>query len=209
MEKMINYQKVLTETLMLNDEIINVQDLKGKSIIFVVDMNNGFCKAGNLASPTINSIVPAIRNLLELAIANKIEVIALNDHHTSDNPEFKSYPPHCLAGSKESELVSELQFPEIKIIKKNSTNGFFVLDTNQRWTWENIIIVGCCTDICVYQLALNCKTWCNQQNQPINIFVPKTMTTTFDTPEHPSTLLNMIFWYSMLQNGIKIIKDVQ
>lgn len=131
MEKMTNYQKVLTETLMLNDEIINLKDLKGKSIIFVVDMNNGFCKAGNLASSTINSIVPAIRNLLELAIANKIEVIALNDHHTSDNPEFKSYPSHCLAGSKESELVSELQFSEIKIIKKNSTNGFFVLDTTQ------------------------------------------------------------------------------
>lgn len=209
MQTIDTFKKAISETLKFYDETINLKDLQGKTVIFVIDMVNGFCKDGNLSSPAINDIVPAIRNLLKKAIASKIEIIALNDHHNEKTPEFNNYPIHCLADSKEAELVSELQFAEIKIIKKNSTNGFFAIDSSKSWTWKNIIVVGYCTDICVYQFALTCKTWYNQKNQSINIFVPKLLTATFDSPQHPSEIVNCLAWYSMLKNGILIIKDIK
>lgn len=208
-EKINIFQKEVLKTLNQHDEILNLTKLKGRSVIFVLDMVNGFCHQGNLSSPVIKAIIPAIKTFLQTAIANKIEIIALNDNHSANNPEFKSYPSHCLENSLEANLVSELQFPEIKIIKKNSTNGFYALDINQKLNWNNIIIVGCCTDICVYQFALTCKTWANQHNQDVNVIVAKTMTTTFDSPEHPSDIINALFWHSMAKNGIKLVKDIK
>lgn len=209
MENKINiFNKKMIDTLNQNDSNLSLKDLKGNSVIFVIDMTNGFCKNGNLASPLINEIIMPIKELLKKAIENKIEIIALTDAHNEKSPEFKTYPIHCLENTIESQLVQELQFSEIKIIKKNSTNGFFVLDTTKEWLWDNIIIVGCCTDICIYQFALSCKTWSNQQNKNVNVIVPKSLTSTFDTLDHPSAIINNLAWYSMLKNGIKIIKNI-
>ncbi len=35
--------------------------------VFCVDMNNGFCHAGNLASPRVHALIPAVRRLFEEA----------------------------------------------------------------------------------------------------------------------------------------------
>lgn len=203
-----NFKNEVEKTLKQNDATLNLQDLNGKTAIFIIDMINGFCKKGNLSSPLINAIILPIKQLIQTALKQKIDVIALNDAHSKNNPEFNSYPIHCLKNTDESKLVSELQCPEIKIIDKNSTNGFFMIDSTNSWAWDNIIVVGCCTDICVYQFALSCKAWSNQQNKNVNVIVPKTMTTTFDSPNHPSKLINALFWYSMLKNGITILKNI-
>lgn len=187
---------------------IKLKDLKGHNIIFIVDMVNGFAKKGNLSSPNIYSIIKPIKQLLEKAQVNKIQVIAFNDSHNEHSPEFDIFPSHCLEETEESHLVTELQFPDIKIIKKNSTNGFFAFDFKPNLQWDNIIIVGCCTDICVYQLAVSCKTWFNQHNKEVNVVVPMTMSHTFDNDEHPAHVLNKYSWYSMIKNGINVVKDV-
>lgn len=207
--KINNFYQIITNTLKENNSILQLNNLKGNSVIFVIDMINGFCKEGNLSSSLINEIILPIKNLLKKAIANKIEIIALNDAHNPNSPEFNIYPIHCLKNSIESQLVKELQFPEVKIINKNSTNGFFVLNSIKNQNWDNVIIVGCCTDICIYQFALNYKTWFNQQNKNINVIVPKSMTTTFDLTNHPSDIINDLSWYSMLKNGITIVKEIK
>lgn len=206
--KINNFTTNIVENLKQYDKNLKLKDLKENTIIFVIDMINGFCKKGNLSSLEINSIVPIIKVLLNQAIKENIEIIALNDAHSKNNPEFNSYPIHCLENTKETELVPELQFPEIKILKKNSTNGFFQLNLDKLKNYKNIIVVGCCTDICIYQFALTCKTWFNQQNQNVDIIVPKSMTTTFDNPNHPSDIINVISWYSMISNGIIVVKDI-
>ncbi|MGL5268480.1 MAG: isochorismatase family cysteine hydrolase [Spiroplasma sp.] len=206
--KINNYSRQIVENLKQHDKSLNLKELKGKIIIFVIDMINGFVQEGNLSSPEIKTIVSPIKNFLNQAIKEKIEIIALNDAHSQNNPEFNNYPIHCLENSKEADLVTELQFPEIKIIKKNSTNGFFNLDLSKLEAYENIIITGCCTDICIYQFALSCKTWYNQQNKNVNVIVSKSMTATFDSSNHPSDVVNAIAWNSMIKNGIIIVREI-
>lgn len=187
---------------------LNYKDLKGHNIIFIVDMVNGFAKQGNLFSVNIRSIIKPIKNLLTKINTIETKVIAFNDTHNEHSPEFDTFPSHCLENTVESQLVAELQFNNIKIIKKNSTNGFFAFDFKPNLQWDNIIIIGCCTDICVYQLAISCKTWFNQHNKKVNVIVPMTMTNTYDETEHPADILNQYAWYSMLKNGISVVKDI-
>lgn len=208
MKNLNKFYQIIIEELKKNNETLKLNDLKGKTVIFIVDMVNGFCKEGTLAAQEINEIVPAIQNLIKKAINKNIEIFALNDAHNENSPEFKNYPPHCLENTLESKLISDLDFQEIKVLNKNSTNGFFVTDTKKIADWDNIIVTGCWTDVCVYQFALSCKTWCNQKNKNINVIVPKIMTTTIDTNEHPKEIINNLSWHSMLKNGITIVREI-
>jgi nicotinamidase-related amidase len=90
-------------------------------------MVNGFVNEGNLASPRIKKIVPKMQFFLKLCQQKNIARYAVNDAHTSSSLEFNSYPSHCLFGSDESNLISELLTYDLTIINKNSTNAFFML----------------------------------------------------------------------------------
>lgn len=96
-----------------------------KDLILMVDMINGFCFEGNMASPNIANLIPKIKVFIEKNLANDVAITHYVDAHPQDAQEFKTYPVHCLAGSNESKVVSELDYPKIKVINKNSTNGFF------------------------------------------------------------------------------------
>lgn len=199
----------------INENINNLTTIKlnqlndKRTIIFIIDMVNGFINNGNLASDNIKNIIKPIQDLVSNALKQKIKIIALNDAHNGKSPEFDTYLSHCLKDSAESQLITQLNDFNIKIINKNCTNGFFAADFKPNIEWENIIVVGCCTDICINQFALSCKTWFNEQNKRINIYVPINMTDTFDSPNHPAKIINNWFWYFMLQNGINIIKLIE
>src|SRR5688572_29838487 len=77
--------------------------------IIAVDVVNGFCVEGPLASARVGAIVPPIRRLLENATARGVRHVAvLRDSHTPEAPEFAQFGPHCLSGTAESQLVREL-----------------------------------------------------------------------------------------------------
>ena len=91
--------------------------------------------------------------------------------------EFNSYPKHCVKGTSESEIIEELKPYAERVIEKNSTNGFL----SAGWQdflkaslsdYEDIIVIGCCTDICVLQFALCMRTWLNDQNLSGRVIVP-------------------------------------
>ncbi len=190
-------------------ENINNFNLKSTDI-FIVDMNNGFAKNGALYSPRVESLINPIERLAK-SISNKVNrIIAFSDTHTSDSIELQSYPSHCLKNDIESEIIDELKnIKNIKVIPKNSTNGFFVLNEMNFDNVENIIIVGNCTDICVYQFAITLKSYFNEHNITKNIIVPINLVDTYDTPNiHPAELLNIVFFNSMLQNGINVLKEL-
>lgn len=73
---------------------------------------------------------------------------------------------------------------------------------------DNIIIVGDCTDICIYQFAITLKSYFNQNNIAKNITVPINLVDTYDIENvHCAKLLNTVFLNSMIQNGINVIKS--
>ncbi|HXB68439.1 MAG TPA: isochorismatase family cysteine hydrolase [Candidatus Acidoferrales bacterium] len=55
--------------------------------------------AGALYVPAAERIVPAIARLNRYAAQHGIPVVSTTDAHTEDDPEFKTWPHHCVAGT--------------------------------------------------------------------------------------------------------------
>ena len=55
--------------------------------------------AGALYVPGAERIVPAIARLNRYAAQHGIPVVSTTDAHTEDDPEFKTWPHHCVAGT--------------------------------------------------------------------------------------------------------------
>lgn len=182
---------------------------KNRTMLLIVDINKGFAKAGALYSDRIEKLINPISNLAKYALNKGIRVKAFTDYHTEDSIELRAYLKHCMKDTDEWELVEELNLEGIEVIKKNSTNGFleenFILNKEEI---DNVIIVGDCTDICIYQLAISLRAEFNRVNKDGEIYVPKKLVDTFDMPMHKANFMNYVFLNSMLDNGVKVIEDI-
>jgi nicotinamidase/pyrazinamidase len=71
-----------------------------RTIFFDVDTQMDFLyPAGALYVSGAEKILPAIQQLNRHAAAREIVVISSMDAHAEDDPEFKTWPPHCIAGT--------------------------------------------------------------------------------------------------------------
>ena len=94
-------------------------------LFVIVDMVKDFVNEWPLADNKISKITPKIIEQIKYFLSNSLPIISFRDCHSSDD-EFKIYPPHCIKGTSESELVNEL-LPYSKHfidIEKNTTNGY-------------------------------------------------------------------------------------
>lgn len=152
-----------------------------RKLIFVVDMINGFVNEGNLADTTIKRIVP---NIIEHLKEN--DSIFIQDAHDINAQEFTYFPKHCIKGTPESDIISELQPFVTKTLLKNSTNAFHVLDKEILNHYDEFIICGCCSDICILHFALSLKTYFDQHNINKNVVIHENSIATFYTSQHDS-----------------------
>ncbi|MEE5992707.1 MAG: isochorismatase family cysteine hydrolase [Oscillospiraceae bacterium] len=185
----------------------------GKTGLVIVDMVNGFLTEGVLSSPRSASVLPVVENLLKMANASKMPVVAFADCHEPDCIEFQSFPPHCIRGTSESEIAESLQqIGGYLKIEKNSTNGFLTPEFQQFLTehpeLDKMIVCGVCTDICVMQFALTLKTFCNQSERNLNIILPVNAVETYDAPNHNADLCGMMALQFMAQAGITLTKEI-
>jgi len=196
--------------------------------ILSVDVTEGFCSEGSLASPRVNRIVLPIKQLLEKSWSSGVrQFILINDNHEPDAVEFQNYPPHCTRGSRESQPVKEIRslpfFDELHIIPKNSLSPNLntmlpLLLKNSPWV-ENFIVVGDCTDLCTYQLAMYLRLDAySRQIRNYRVIVPADCVDTYDTSvesankigvyPHPASLLHPLFLNHMASNGIEVVSRV-
>src|SRR2546423_10684383 len=71
-----------------------------RTVFFDIDTQLDFLyPAGALYVPGGERIVPAIAKLNHYAADSGILVVSDVDAHTEDDPEFKTWPPHCVAGT--------------------------------------------------------------------------------------------------------------
>lgn len=165
-----------------------------EELLMVVDMVNGFTKGGVMADPYIMHIVPAIRTSMEEALTNpKKGVAVIKEYHTKKAKEFQVHPQHCLQGTWEADLVEELADlePYCYTFLKNSTSaiwapGFleFIKQLIRNPKFKKIKIVGCCTDICVMDLAIPLKKLCDELDIEVEIMVLKEAVETFQIKPH-------------------------
>lgn len=71
-----------------------------KTAFFDVDTQLDFLyPAGALYVPGAERIVKTLTELTEFAAANQIQIISTADAHSEDDPEFKTWKPHCVVGT--------------------------------------------------------------------------------------------------------------
>jgi nicotinamidase-related amidase len=205
-----------------------VNDHPNKVAVISVDVINGFCYEGPLASPRVASIVdPIVRLFQKSHQAGVQHFILTQDTHPPDSVEFSSYPPHCIRGTHESEAVDQFKelpfFDQFLIVPKNSINSIIETDLN---AWlethpeiNTFITVGDCTDLCTYQLAMHLKLRGNARNEKIRVVLPVDCVDTYDLPvsvaqeigavPHEGELLHYIFLYHMRLNGIEVVARIE
>lgn len=201
----------------------------GRTAVLAVDVVNGFCYQGPLASERVAGIVPPIVDLFKAAYSRGVRHFILpQEHHLPDAVEFDSYGRHCVAGTDEAETVPEiaaLPFADQFVkIGKNSINAF--VDTGlEAWMEEHprvntFIVVGDCTDLCTYQLAIHLRLRANaRQQRDVRVILPINGVQTYDLPvkvaeglglvPHDGDLLHLIFLYSMMLNGVQVVSGLR
>ena len=77
-------------------------------IFWEVDVQRDFMMpGGHLYVPGAEKLLPNIRRLTDAARQDKVFLVSHGCFHTPDDPEFKTFPPHCVKGTPGSELVPE------------------------------------------------------------------------------------------------------
>ena len=126
--------------------------------LIVVDMLEEFVH-GRLRSPQAESIVPAIRRLLDKAHGKGIPVIHVVDAHLPFDHEFKVWGPHAIKGSPEARIISELTPGEKDLVfEKRFYSGFrdTGLDAALRdLQVDTLLITGIHTHICVLHTVMD------------------------------------------------------
>lgn len=96
------------------------------TVFFDVDSQIDFLyPAGSLYVLGAERIVPNIAALNRLAAQRGIQVISTVDAHTENDPEFRTWPPHCVAGT------TGQQKPAVTLLEKRATvpNGPMLPET--------------------------------------------------------------------------------
>lgn len=202
-----------------------VADEPARVALFSVDVINGFCTSGPLASERVGRIARPIAELFLRAYGVGVRHFALTqDTHDPQTPEFQSYPPHCIRGTSESDAVEELKalpfFAAIDVIEKNSVSSSV---GTRLGSWlaarpqvDRFVVVGDCSDLCTYQLAIHLRFEANAANLARRVIVPANAVETFDTPvsvarelgikAHDGDLHHVLFLHHMAMNGVEVVR---
>jgi nicotinamidase/pyrazinamidase len=77
-------------------------------IFWEVDTQADFMlPGGKLYVPGAERLLPNIRRLTDAARQGRVFLVSHGCYHTSDDPEFKSFPPHCIKGTPGSAYVPQ------------------------------------------------------------------------------------------------------
>lgn len=193
-----------------NNEIQFLKD--ARDLLICIDMVNGFVKEGVLAVPSIMRVVPRQKELLKEALeSDDAGIIFIRDSHPVNAAEFATFPPHCIEGSEESEVIDELKEYEKYSLEylKNSTNLMFaprlMEDLMKFDKLTRIRVMGCLSEVCVENGAIGLKTFFNQMNRNVEVCVHSDAVDTYDVKGHDANEINQKALKRINNNGINIL----
>jgi nicotinamidase/pyrazinamidase len=146
-----------------------------KTVFFDVDTQIDFLyPAGALYVPGGETIVDRVAALNRHAAARGMVVVSDMDAHAEDDPEFKAWPPHCVAGTAgqqkpaatllEKRIVvpnapCELKLEGVKqvLLEKQTLDCFTNVNLPrllERLAAQRYVVYGVVTEICV-----KCAAW--------------------------------------------------
>ncbi len=200
------------------------------SAVVVVDMVNGFCKTGNLSGERVgNLIAPIVSLLREAESAGVTRFLIAEDTHRPDDREFSAFPPHCISGSGEEKTVDEIvSLPfanQFEIFDKPTVNISVGTSMDERLSQyieqgvDTFVVVGDCTDLCVYQAGSFLRFATNGRNVKARVIIAASAVDTYDLPmataeavgalPHPGDLMHSVFLYHLALIGCEVVSNVQ
>lgn len=159
--------------------------------VIVVDMLRGFLEEGHplYCGEAARAVIPNIKKLLTEEREKGSAIFFIADCHGPDDPEFDVFPPHCVMGTAEAEVIPELyDFASSTTITKQRYSGFFetTLETTlKKIKPDKLIICGVCTDICVMHTVADAR------NRDYAVEVPVDCVASFDAEAHRWALKHM------------------
>ena len=159
--------------------------------LLVIDMLEDFIRPDGALSvgPAGEKIVPAIARRLEEARQAGRPVVYIADRHLPSDPEFEMFPPHCVAGTQGSDIVSQLEpRPGERVIPKRRYSAFYGTDldlTLREMEVRELVLTGVCTNICVLYTAADAR------NRAYRVTVPADTVASFDEGAHRWALEQM------------------
>lgn len=156
-----------------------------RRVVIVVDMLRGFLEPGRPldCGDAARAIIPAVRRRIEAEMARGATILWVADNHAADDKEFAMFPPHCIRGTAEAEVIPELADlvnPE-NLLPKTRYSGFYGTNLAERLARlrpDIITVVGVCTDICVMHTVADAR------NRDYAVTVPADCVATFNPAAH-------------------------
>lgn len=141
--------------------------------VIVTDMLRGFLEEGYplYCGEGARRIIPNIQRLLERELTQGSKIFFICDHHDPDDLEFKMFPPHCIEGTIEAEVIPELAAYPGEIIPKKRYSGFFGTSLEEKLKQlkpEKLIICGVLTNICVLHTTADARNRDYQVEVPVD-----------------------------------------
>jgi nicotinamidase/pyrazinamidase len=141
-----------------------------KTAFFDIDSQLDFLyPSGALYVPGAERIVPAIARLNRYAAQHGIPVVSTTDAHTENDPEFKIWPHHCIAGTHgqrkaEATLLERrvvvpnracelaMEGAQQIVVEKQTVDVFAAHNLHrvvERLNADSYVVYGVVTEICV------------------------------------------------------------
>ena len=160
--------------------------------VIVVDMQKGFVDPqGTLyCGDEARRIISPLKARAEREKADGAALFFTQDSHAPDDEEFRMFPPHCVAGSRDEEIIDELSglAAGARLVKKRRYSAFFETDLAGQLASigpEEVVVMGVCTDICVLHTVADLR------NRDYAVEVPADCVASFDPEQHEWALNHM------------------
>ena len=160
--------------------------------VIVVDMQEGFMvpQGALYCGDEAREIIPRLKARVEQEKVDGATIFFTQDSHVPDDREFEMFPPHCIEGSEEEEIVDELAplTADARIVKKRRYSAFYNTDLADQLAElqpDKVVVMGDCTDICVLHTVSGLR------NRDYSVEVPADCVASFDHQQHEWALGHM------------------
>ena len=163
-----------------------------KKALVVIDMQNDFV-TGTLGTKEAQAIVPNVVAKIEKCLAEKYDLYFTRDTHHENylhTQEGENLPiAHCVEGTDGWKIIPELKkYEKLAEIECNKeTFGSVALSKRLGFDYDEIELIGVCTDICVVSNALLIKAF----DPEVPIVVDATCCAGVTPEKHESALETM------------------
>lgn len=197
----------------MNNRILKDEEVE--TLLYNIDMDNGFVDFGTMANPEYKKLIPEQLKLIKYVRSQNGVVSFVLEGHNKNAREFKLYPQHSVLGTKEADLIPELCEEQNKIntytFYKNCINGMLLPEVQEQIkrykNLKSIIYSGVVIDLCVGEFAVTNSRFLDQINKEVKLFLVKSTTDTFDAPNHNREEWTEIACKLVSRAGIELVDN--